>query len=276
MLGVEITSAGVSRGLASSGGEYLYLKDALGSIQAITDGSGNILQRYVYSSFGKLLKITDNVGNEMPPLVKTSYAFTNRELDDETGLYYYRARYYDAHSGRFMQEDPHPGVQDNPLSLNSKYVYAGNNPNSYVDPEGSFIIELIVLTLVQTAFQSAMQNGSWWDNFRHSFDAPFSGRGNGQFWENLIFNGIAMGFGFNPGFDLKTGIYLSVSVIGADLQDQQEREGYNSNYLGFKVGQLYDVFKIYKAADRAWTIYTGWDNFKSWFQAWVPHQGRFR
>lgn len=188
----------------------------------------------------------------------------------------YRDSHYDPHSGRFMQEDPHPGVLDTSATINSKYVYALNNPNFYSDPQGEFIIELIVLTLVQTALQSAMQNGSWWDNFKNSFNTPFSGGGNGQFWDNLLFNGIAMMFGFAPGFDAKTGIYLAVGSLGSDLQDQQERKGYNSNYLGFKVGQLHDVFKIYQFADRAWTSYEGWNDFKSWFKAYVPHQGSFR
>lgn len=143
VLGVEITSAGVSRGLAASSGNYFYLKDGLGSVQAITNSSGNIIQKYVYSSFGKLLKITDDIGNEISSLVRTSYTFSNREWDEESGLYYYRARYYDSHSGRFMQEDPVGGVEDLPITLTSKYIYGNNNPMRYVDPNGKFAIAII-------------------------------------------------------------------------------------------------------------------------------------
>jgi RHS repeat-associated protein len=44
------------------------------------------------------------------PPVKTAYSFTNREWDQDAGMYYYRARYYDPGIGRFIQEDPHPGI----------------------------------------------------------------------------------------------------------------------------------------------------------------------
>lgn len=135
VLASEITSTGVSSGLASQSGTYFYLKDGLGSIQAITTESGNLVQRYVYSSFGKLLKLVDAAGLETTG-IKTSYTYTNREHDDETGLYYYRARYYDAHSGRFLQEDPHPGSEFNPISTINKYIYTFNNPLNYVDHSG--------------------------------------------------------------------------------------------------------------------------------------------
>ncbi|MFP5386456.1 MAG: hypothetical protein ACLGHN_10280, partial [Bacteriovoracia bacterium] len=96
VLSADITEDGVSRGLATASGTYMYLKDGLGSVQAITDEAGNLVQRYIYSSFGKLLSIVDPAGFESTAL-KTAYTYTNREIDEETGLYYYRARYYDAH-----------------------------------------------------------------------------------------------------------------------------------------------------------------------------------
>ena len=148
VLSVEISSAGVSRGLASSTGDFSYLKDGLGSVNAIADSGGNVVQRYVYSSFGQLLKVTDASGVEMSPIVKTSYTYTNRELDDETGLYYYRARYYDAHSGRFMQEDPHSGDIRNPITVTNRYVYGGNNPVMNVDPNGRFFFAAIIIGAV--------------------------------------------------------------------------------------------------------------------------------
>ena len=57
--------------------------------------------------------------------------YTAREFDAETGLYYYRARYYDPQTGRFLSEDPigfHGGI--------NKYVYALNDPTKYRDPGG--------------------------------------------------------------------------------------------------------------------------------------------
>ena len=59
------------------------------------------------------------------------YAYTGREWDDELGLYHYRARMYDALSGRFLSRDP-IGYLDGP----SLFAYAGSNPNSRSDPSG--------------------------------------------------------------------------------------------------------------------------------------------
>ena len=167
VLGVEITTAGVSRGLATSSGDYLYLKDGLGSVQAITNSAGNVIQRYVYSSFGKLLKITDNAGNEIGPVVKTSYTFTNRELDEESGLYYYRARYYAPDLGRFLTEDPHPGVLREPSSYNSKYSYVLNNPINGTDPEGK-ILPILIAGLIAGLGNAIFNSGNgqaWYVNF---------------------------------------------------------------------------------------------------------------
>lgn len=164
VLTTEITSDGVSRGLASVAGSYIYLKDGLGSVQAITTDAGNLVQRYVYSSFGKLLKIVDAAGLETNE-IKTAYTYTNRELDEETGLYYYRARYYDAHSGRFMQEDPHPGKSNSPITFNSKYVYAKNQAINYIDPSGNFFIEAIIIGAVISAIMtSASTKGNFFEN----------------------------------------------------------------------------------------------------------------
>jgi RHS repeat-associated protein len=60
-----------------------------------------------------------------------SFRYTGRELDSETGLYYYRARYYDPYIGRFLSEDP-IGVRDG----SNKYLYARNNPAGFTDPFG--------------------------------------------------------------------------------------------------------------------------------------------
>jgi RHS repeat-associated protein len=181
----------------------------------------------------------------------------NREWDEEIGLYYYRARYYDAYSGRFMQEDPHPGEIENPATVNSRYIYVLNNPYSYADPKGEFLVELLVLTLVQTAIQAAMQNGSFWENFANSFSSP-GGGGRGKFWTNLFVNSIAMGLGMTPGLNMQTGIHLGVAGISADMQDKQERDGYNSNWLGMRVGVVNDIYKIGTA------IYAGYSGYRAW------------
>jgi RHS repeat-associated protein len=98
-----------------------YHADGLGSIVAMTDAAGNVTSRRQYDAWGNLQQGADQPG----------YAFTGREWDPETGLYYYRARYYDPKMGRFISEDP-IGFDTGP----NFYSYVENNPVVYVDPFG--------------------------------------------------------------------------------------------------------------------------------------------
>ncbi len=138
ILGSEISSEGVSSGLAQSPGKYYYLKDQLGSVDDIVNSTGNIIQHYDYSSFGKIVSIKNAGGADISssPLIGTSFSFTGREFDQETGLYFYRARTYDPGIGRFLQVDPDPGKIALPVTLINKYTYVGNSPHFYTDPSG--------------------------------------------------------------------------------------------------------------------------------------------
>ncbi len=138
VLSVNVTAAGVTAKRALVARTYYFLKDHLGNITSITDGSGNILQKYDYSAFGKILTIKDASGNDVSqnqPL-HTALTYTGREYEEDTGLFFYRARFYDPSIGRFLQTDPDPGNLKNPISMISKYVYAKNNPLYYTDPTG--------------------------------------------------------------------------------------------------------------------------------------------
>ena len=65
-----------------------------------------------------------------------SYQYTGRE-NDSTGLYYYRARYYDYTAQRFVSEDPIEFKGGSP----NLYAYVGNNPMRLIDPYGLAGIE---------------------------------------------------------------------------------------------------------------------------------------
>jgi RHS repeat-associated protein len=105
----------------SAGTRYL-LTDVLGSTLALSNGSGVVQTEYTYEPFGK----TTVSGASS----SSALQFTGRE-NDGTGLFYYRARYYDPMKQRFTGEDP-LGVAGG-LNL---FTYVGNTPALYVDPLG--------------------------------------------------------------------------------------------------------------------------------------------
>ena len=100
---------------------FYYHADGLGSITELTNQTGTVAQRYTYSSFGK-------IESQLDPNLVQPYTYTSRELDLETGLYYYRARYYDGNTGRFMQEDP---LKFGGGDVNF-YSYVGNSSANFV------------------------------------------------------------------------------------------------------------------------------------------------
>jgi len=106
---------------------YYYHLDHLGSVIALSNEKGEIVTEYEYDAWGNLT--TENGDIENP------FRFTGREWDKESGLYYYRTRYYDPGLGRFISKDPVDGNQINPQELN-RYTYVNNNPQTYVDPFG--------------------------------------------------------------------------------------------------------------------------------------------
>ena len=132
-----IHGPGIDEPLAiKSGGSWNYYHaDGLGSVMALTDGSGaKVGSTYGYDSFGNLVKGSlDKV-----------YSYTGREWDAEAGLYYYRARFYDPEVGRFISKDP-IGFDGGDVNL---YSYVGQNPVNFVDPNGKFRIQITFARMV--------------------------------------------------------------------------------------------------------------------------------
>jgi len=109
-------------------GAQFYLFDALGSVVNLTKADGSIQARYQYDAFGNSRSTTGSS--------KNVFGFTGHEKDPETGLYYFKARYYDPTLGQFLTQDAFEGMTDTPPSLH-KYVYAYGNPTVWVDPDGN-------------------------------------------------------------------------------------------------------------------------------------------
>jgi RHS repeat-associated protein len=106
----------------SDGTTQYFLTDHQGSTRALADASGAVTANYNYDTFGNGFSGT-----------ATRFGYTGREHDAETGLLYYRARWYDPGQGRFVNEDP--------IGLSGGinwYGYVGNDPVNWIDPVGLF------------------------------------------------------------------------------------------------------------------------------------------
>jgi len=136
-----------------------FLTDHLATTRSFTDGTGSVSSSLAYDSFG-------NITSGSAP---TRYTYTDREADIETGLMYYRARWYDAEIGRFASEDP-IGLAG---SLNF-YSYVDNSVNTSTDPSGlckdtEYCRKLFLQIIGKT-------NG-FFNNFRPYRDSGFVDRG---------------------------------------------------------------------------------------------------
>ncbi|TCM99391.1 RHS repeat-associated protein [Paenibacillus sp. BK033] len=122
---------------------YSYLYNGHADVTALVQDNGTIAATYTYDVFGNLTSQTGTVNN--------SIRYAGYQYDDESGLYYLNARYYDPKIARFMSEDTYDGEQNDPLSLNL-YTYGHNNPIRYTDPTGHWIVDAIFLAADIAAF----------------------------------------------------------------------------------------------------------------------------
>ena len=112
---------------------YYYHQNSLYSVAAVTDATGTVVERYAYSAYGKpiFLDAAANLLNPQASAIGNPYLFAGRRMDEETDLYYYRARMYDAELGRFVGRDP-IGY----LGGINLYGYVENSPIDRKDPYG--------------------------------------------------------------------------------------------------------------------------------------------
>ena len=105
---------------------FYYHTDHLGSTSYITDAKANVAQFDAYLPYGELL-VDEHLSTEEMP-----YKFNGKEFDEETGLYYYGARYMNPRTSLWYGVDPlaEKYVQ------NSPYCYGANNPVKFIDTDG--------------------------------------------------------------------------------------------------------------------------------------------
>ncbi|MBQ1971306.1 MAG: RHS repeat-associated core domain-containing protein [Treponema sp.] len=132
---------------------YWYHADHLGSAQLVSNWKGEEYERIEYTPYGEIWVEKVKNGHE-----SINYRFTGKEMDSETGLYYFGARYLDPKYSRWLSTDPalrdyipQAPVNDEARKANNNlpgqgglfnqvnfhlYHYAGNNPVRYIDPDG--------------------------------------------------------------------------------------------------------------------------------------------
>jgi len=138
--------------MIKDGATYYYHVNAHGDVTSLTDENGNVVAQYEYDAWGNILSQSGTMASINP------YRYAGYMYDEETGLYYLMARYYDAEVGRFITRDTFAGFSSNPQSLNL-YVYSYNIPVNLIDPSG------------HTPHMSLEKVNEWMRNFGKKFNS---------------------------------------------------------------------------------------------------------
>lgn len=122
-----------------------YHGDHVGSANLITDAEGNVLEETAFFPFGQ--KRNAFASLESAGYIDTHFGFAQKELDEESGLHYFEARYLAAHLGRFNRVEPLAGgafmaMISDPQLLNG-YAYSRNNPMLFSDPDGELLFTVL-------------------------------------------------------------------------------------------------------------------------------------
>jgi RHS repeat-associated protein len=130
---------------------FFYHPDHLSTATLITDSHANSYQFFLNLPFGEEMASQHSLTADFD----TRYKFNGKELDTETDWYYYGARYYDPSVSRWLSVDPLASEFPN----ESPYVYAGNSPIVYVDPDGRFKISIHKRILMNAFKASGISTG---------------------------------------------------------------------------------------------------------------------
>ena len=232
--------------------QYFYHSDHLGSASLISDYKGDEYQRIEYTPYGETwIERTDNNGVDYLP-----YRFTGKELDEETGLYYYGARYLDPKYSTWISTDPALGdyIPQAPVNdearrhnqnlpgmggifnhiNNNLYHYAGNNPISYSDPDGKKLVgqpttysvnESEFTKVGVIAWKNKNKEQEYTDLFNKIFDTS-SNIADGKFLLSQVIAlagiGVAKGLSsFSGGLDILLGYIALASYLNFEPEKQK-------------------------------------------------------
>jgi RHS repeat-associated protein len=117
----------ISQRQVASGTTNYYGYDGHGSARFLLSPTGGITDTYIYDAYGSIIASTGTTSN--------NYLYCGQQYDPDLGLYYNRARYLNANTGRFLTMDTYEADQSDPQSLH-KYLYCQANPVNMADPSG--------------------------------------------------------------------------------------------------------------------------------------------
>jgi RHS repeat-associated protein len=237
--------------------EYLYLqRDYQGSIVAITNQTGTIVEKRLFDAWGAIVNVQDGAGNVLAGLTVLDRGYTGHEHLQSVGLINMNGRIYDPKLHRFLQPDNNIQDPSNTQNFN-RYGYCYNNPLKYTDPSGEFVWAPILVGALIGAIiggtsyvvQAAM-TGNWnWGQFGVSIlgGAVIGGISGGMNPAGLMGSSVggAIGTGFVaaflPAYGVKVGdwsfnispaiAFGNVSGIGASISAT-----YNSGDFSFSAG----------------------------------------
>jgi RHS repeat-associated protein len=136
---------------------YYAIRDHQNTIWAWVNTNGAVVESYDFDVWGRVLSVTDGSGNALgASAIGNRYLFQGREYSWATGLYYFRARWYDPVTGRWLSPDP--------IGINgglNQYVFCANNPVNMIDPLGLWGIQFGSFAIGSGDMWMEFDNSSW-------------------------------------------------------------------------------------------------------------------
>ncbi len=129
------SAGGAPYGFTYNGSSYFYLLNLQGDVIGIYDSNGDVVVKYTYDSWGKLISVTGSLASTIG--IKNPLRYRGYYYDTETGLYYLQSRYYDPETCRFINADALLIAGNDYIQGTNLYAYCYNNPVMYVDYVGN-------------------------------------------------------------------------------------------------------------------------------------------
>jgi RHS repeat-associated protein len=117
-----------------------YGYDGFGTVRSLSNASGTVTDTYDYDAWGNAINVTGSTPN--------LYFYRGEQHDQDLGLYYLRARYFNPQTGRFLNRDPEAGQIRVPASLH-RFLYSKADPVDFADPSGRDFAEKSLLVSLE-------------------------------------------------------------------------------------------------------------------------------